>query len=163
MQHAELTLNVVAEEQQILQPVVVVAQQNLQHVPTTDMPSTVRDIEASSTSLPIVHSDKQPANLKEVPHADNSAVPLDVASSDIVPDFVPSHQVHIPDIKGKADVPIPHIGSSSEANPKGNYGSFSLPGSPSLLEIHTLALDHALQVIDGSHLIFEEGLDLSNF
>ena len=58
MQHAELTLNVVAEDQQILQPVVVVAQQNLQPVPTSDMPSTVRYIEASDTSMPIVHSDK---------------------------------------------------------------------------------------------------------
>ena len=116
----------------------------MQPVPTPGMPSSARDIEASGTSLPIVHSDKQPANLKEVPHTDNSAVPLDVAGSDIVADSIPSHQVHIPDIKGKADVPIPHIGSSSEANPKGNYGSFSLPGSPSMFDLHTLAQDHAL-------------------
>src|SRR4051812_34217586 len=115
MEHAELALNVVAEAQQILQLVVVVAQQNLQPVPTSYMPSDVRDNEATGTSLLILNIDKQHENMKEILPTENSVVTLAVAGSVIVADSIPTHQVLISDIKGKADVPIPHIGSSSEA------------------------------------------------
>ena len=105
------------------------------------------------------NQDKQPENVQEVQATDNCIEPVEADANATMGDSISSLQVNKPD-KGKADVPIPHIGSSHTANPKGNYGSFSLPGSPSLLTLHSLAQDHALQIIDGAHLISEEGLDL---
>ena len=52
------------------------------------------------------------------------------------------------------------MGTSSDPNNKGNFGSSPLPGSPTMLDVHELAEIHALEVIHGLHLMSEEGLDL---
>ena len=155
---AEQTLHVTMDptEQQNLQSKCAIF---LQSVLTPGMSSHDRDFVASGSSLPMDHQDKQPKNLQEVQATDNCIEPVEADANATMGDSISSLQVNKPD-KGKADVPIPHIGSSHTANPKGNYGSFSLPGSPSLLTLHSLAQEHALQIIDGAHLISEEGLDL---
>lgn len=152
--------NVTIDHAMVVQNVVDEPQHNLQTVPISVMPNDVRDTLVTGTSMPILDIHKQNETVIEIPPTGNSAEPFAVAHSFAAEVTVPTTQVIIPDIKGKANVPIPHIGSSSEVDTKGNYGSFSLPGSPTLLDLHTLAKDHALQVIDGSHLMSEEGLDL---
>ena len=58
------------------------------------------------------------------------------------------------------DVTIPQVGTSSDFNKKGTDGPNLNTESPHIFDFHTIAEYHALEIIDGSHFISEEGLDL---
>ena len=81
--------------------------------------------------------------------------------ADAVNDFIdqPQGLELSADLKGKADVPIVQVGTSTDGPSKG-MESFPLTNSPSLLDIQKLVENHALDIIDGAHLISEEGLQM---
>ena len=120
-----------------------------------DDPIDGRENEVTDNSVPEMSTGSQNEAVRDFPTDDAFA-----AASSLLGATVTVPQTLLPDEKGKEDVPIPYVGTSTDQNNSGNYGAFSLPSSPSKFDLHELAQNHALEIIDGSHLMSEEGLGL---
>ena len=65
-------------------------------------------------------------------------------------------EVEVAAIKGKQNVMV----EPSDVSKKGTFGPHSAPCSPNSFDVQNIVQSHAMDIIDGSHLNCEEGLDL---